>query len=247
MSLRRSGSSPIRKNTNNTQLAKVIVAAATLLFIYQMMLVAALANPAHLSPNVSGPASTDVPTTAYLLSGSADGTESILVDDDLDAYRNGPQIYTDGTNPAGNRPPISVTANVGDTLRFVVRDTHGDCAFLSPIYLTAPNGNGLVADPGFNLGCGRPPEGVVHDVTFVIPNIPPSCSAGALDVSFNGTGKVTTSIRGISDAAYSVAIQADGKIVTAGYSSSPKEFALVRYNQDGSLDTTFNSTGTVTT
>src|ERR1043166_1271965 len=93
MSLRRSGSSPIRKNTNNTQLAKVIVAAATLLFIYQMMLVAALANPAHLSPNVSGPASTDVPTTAYLLSGSADGTESILVDDDLDVYLNGTQIY----------------------------------------------------------------------------------------------------------------------------------------------------------
>lgn len=47
----------------------------------------------------------------------------------------------------------------------------------------------------------------------------------------------------------SVAAQRDGKIVVAGYADvgGVDQFALVRYNSDGSLDTTFNSNGKVTT
>ena len=47
----------------------------------------------------------------------------------------------------------------------------------------------------------------------------------------------------------SVAVQRDGKTVVAGdaYVSGVDRFALVRYNSDGSLDTTFNSNGKVTT
>jgi uncharacterized delta-60 repeat protein len=47
----------------------------------------------------------------------------------------------------------------------------------------------------------------------------------------------------------SVAIQSDGKIVVAGYSNNGSnfDFALVRYNTDGSLDTSFDSDGKVTT
>ncbi len=72
---------------------------------------------------------------------------------------------------------------------------------------------------------------------------------GSLDTTFNATGKVTTAIGAGNDVAYAVAIQSDGKIVGAGYSynGSDNDFALVRYNTDGSLDTTFNSTGEVTT
>src|SRR3990167_2042134 len=72
---------------------------------------------------------------------------------------------------------------------------------------------------------------------------------GTLDTTFNSTGIVTTAIGSSTDAANSVAIQSDGKIVVAGYSNngSDYDFALVRYNTDGSLDTTFNSTGIVTT
>ena len=44
---------------------------------------------------------------------------------------------------------------------------------------------------------------------------------------------------------YSVAIQSNGKIVAAGYGDT--DFALVRYNTDGTLDTTFGSDGKVTT
>ena len=71
---------------------------------------------------------------------------------------------------------------------------------------------------------------------------------GSLDTSFNGTGKVTTPIGSDKAYAYSVAVQADGKIVVAGNSySSNSDLTLVRYNANGSLDTSFGGTGKVTT
>src|SRR5207247_429997 len=72
---------------------------------------------------------------------------------------------------------------------------------------------------------------------------------GSLDTSFNGTGKVTTAIGTDNDDANALAQQPDGKIVAAGYSynGSNNDFALVRYNPNGSLDTSFNGSGKVTT
>jgi uncharacterized delta-60 repeat protein len=70
---------------------------------------------------------------------------------------------------------------------------------------------------------------------------------GTLDSTFNSTGTVVTDFSGSGsvDLANAVAIDSNGKIVVAGYSSS--DFALARYNPDGTLDSTFNSTGTVVT
>src|SRR5208283_4534251 len=71
---------------------------------------------------------------------------------------------------------------------------------------------------------------------------------GGLDTTFNSTGIVTTAIGTGGARANAIAVQSDGKIVAAGYSVNGRSFfALVRYNTDGSLDTTFNSTGIVTT
>lgn len=72
---------------------------------------------------------------------------------------------------------------------------------------------------------------------------------GSLDLTFSGDGLLTTSIGGYDEEAYSVLIQPDGKIVVAGLSSTGAnyEFALVRYNVDGSLDLSFDSDGIVTT
>ncbi len=75
-------------------------------------------------------------------------------------------------------------------------------------------------------------------------------SNGSLDTSFNGTGKLVTDIRvGTSDFGESVTVQPDGKIVVAGYSYSggANDFAVVRYNANGSLDTSFNGTGKLVT
>ncbi len=72
---------------------------------------------------------------------------------------------------------------------------------------------------------------------------------GSLDTSFGVGGKVTTAIGSASDSAQSVAIQADGKIVVAGYSynGSNNDIAVVRYNANGSLDTSFDGDGKVVT
>jgi len=71
---------------------------------------------------------------------------------------------------------------------------------------------------------------------------------GSLDTSFDTDGLVTTDI-GSNDSGSSVAIQSDGKIIVAGQSNSPGnfDFAVVRYNSDGSLDTSFDTDGIVTT
>ncbi len=71
---------------------------------------------------------------------------------------------------------------------------------------------------------------------------------GSLDPSFDGDGKLATGVGGIS-LAYALAIQPDGKIVAGGITSNGTnfDFALVRYNTNGSLDTSFNGSGIVTT
>jgi uncharacterized delta-60 repeat protein len=60
---------------------------------------------------------------------------------------------------------------------------------------------------------------------------------GSPDLSFDGDGKVTTDLGGY-DHGPSVTVQADGKILLGGFSNW--DFALVRYNPDGSLDNSFN-------
>lgn len=74
-------------------------------------------------------------------------------------------------------------------------------------------------------------------------------SDGSLDTSFSEDGKLITSISSGSSAARSVTLQADGKILLGGhsYDGSTLDFALVRYNSDGSLDTTFSTDGKLTT
>ncbi len=76
--------------------------------------------------------------------------------------------------------------------------------------------------------------------------------AGDLDPTFDGDGKVTTDVTvGMFDKSYAVAVQTDGKIVAVGESYNLNKqtgnVLVVRYNGDGTLDTTFNKTGFVVT
>jgi uncharacterized delta-60 repeat protein len=75
---------------------------------------------------------------------------------------------------------------------------------------------------------------------------------GSLDTSFGGVGVVFTDFLGSFDQAADIAFQPDGKIIAGGIAlnddSSPTfDFALARYNIDGSLDSTFGSDGKITT
>ena len=76
-----------------------------------------------------------------------------------------------------------------------------------------------------------------------------------LDVSFGDGGRVVTSTTSgsapyVYGAPAAVKVQADGKIVAGGYGfngTNYTDFLLVRYNPDGSIDTSFGGTGKVYT
>ncbi|MCX7811048.1 MAG: delta-60 repeat domain-containing protein [Leptospiraceae bacterium] len=71
---------------------------------------------------------------------------------------------------------------------------------------------------------------------------------GILDDSFgNGSGYVTLNINNDNDQGQSLAIQPDGKILLGGQCSngSNNDFCIARFNSDGTLDTTFGTSGKV--
>lgn len=69
-------------------------------------------------------------------------------------------------------------------------------------------------------------------------------SDGSLDTTFDGDGKVVTEVCGVcNDDLASLALQPDGKIIAVGGSFTfayPADPVIVRYNVDGSIDTSFN-------
>ena len=99
-----------------------------------------------------------------------------------------------------------------------------------------PDGKILVAG-GANLGATQ------FDFALVRYN-----ANGSLDSTFGPGGKVTTDFNGGLDAASAIALQADGMIVAAGFATAgDPHMALVRYNPNGTLDTTFGTGGKVIT
>jgi uncharacterized delta-60 repeat protein len=78
-------------------------------------------------------------------------------------------------------------------------------------------------------------------------------SDGTLDSTFGSGGKVITVMGKYSDAANAMALQGDGKILVVGSTetvtgfTSTHDIAVVRYNSNGSLDSTFGSGGKVST
>jgi uncharacterized delta-60 repeat protein len=102
-----------------------------------------------------------------------------------------------------------------------------------------PNGKILVA--GYS---DTTPSDFIYNFALVRYN-----TDGSLDSTFSGDGKLTTAIGSFSDFTGSLTLQSDDKILVAGvsYNGSDRDFALVRYNTDGSLDSTFSGDGKLTT
>jgi uncharacterized delta-60 repeat protein len=95
------------------------------------------------------------------------------------------------------------------------------------------------------------PDNSITGTGFMVVRYNPD---GKPDSSFgvNGVVQTTSGCTNDVDLAQAVAIQPDGKIVVAGVSclsqsSWAGKFAMVRFNPDGSMDPSFNSTGMVTT
>jgi uncharacterized delta-60 repeat protein len=68
---------------------------------------------------------------------------------------------------------------------------------------------------------------------------------GTIDPTFGDEGKLETHLGQGANAAKGVAIQADGKIVVAGWSTGGGDIVVARHEVNGSLDPTFGDGGTV--
>jgi uncharacterized delta-60 repeat protein len=68
---------------------------------------------------------------------------------------------------------------------------------------------------------------------------------GTIDNSFDADGVVATAMETDMYTPTDIVLQSDGKIVIAGshYNGTNRDFALVRYNADGSLDNSFDNDG----
>jgi uncharacterized delta-60 repeat protein len=101
------------------------------------------------------------------------------------------------------------------------------------------------------LGCCRTGVVVALSVTALVgaTAAPARAAAGSLDATFSGDGIVKTDFGSDNEFAFAVAVQADGKIVSAGFTQtdSGHDFALARYKTGGKLDTSFGGDGKVTT
>jgi uncharacterized delta-60 repeat protein len=143
---------------------------------------------------------------------------------------------------------------VSDPLGAVVR--YLENGFPDPAF--APNGR--IALPGDNVGRGLAVQSdgkilLAGSVNVGTPLVPLNRFAvmrllanGRIDDSFGTQGRVQTQFTDRGDDAFGVAVQADGKIIAAGRSSSQlnSNFAMARYEIDGTLDTSFDQDGKLT-
>lgn len=105
--------------------------------------------------------------------------------------------------------------------------------------------------------------------TSALASAPNPCAAGSVPAASSITGPLTSSAPGALDssfnlsgfnysgefsqfangsaAGYGLTRQGDGKLIVAGCADSGISFALARYNTDGTLDTSFDVDGKVTT
>lgn len=91
-----------------------------------------------------------------------------------------------------------------------------------------------------------PPSYLPPDADFLIARFN---TDGTADKTFGGTGLITVDFFGGSDHAAAVTQQPDGKLLVAGSAINATGMtagAAARLNTDGSLDTSFNSTGKLT-
>ncbi|MBP8651596.1 MAG: InlB B-repeat-containing protein, partial [Deltaproteobacteria bacterium] len=158
----------------------------------------------------------------------------------------------EGTTYTQGQPFVMGTANVTLYARWFPYSTGiPDIDFGEGGIVTTPLGEdtqdearalAIQAD-GKIVVAGRSSSGADYDFAVVRYD-----DDGSLDTTFGAGGIVITPV-GINDVFYALAIQADGKIVAAGCSrdGADDDFAVVRYNDDGSLDTTFGAGGIVIT
>ena len=116
----------------------------------------------------------------------------------------------------------------------------GDSKLIDHIRRTNSGFNATAVQPDGKIVCaGYAWNGVNNDFMVVRYH-----STGTPDNSFSGDSKLLTRF-GVDASATGVAVQTDGKIIAVGAAGG--DFAVVRYNTDGSPDNSFGNNGKVIT
>ncbi len=130
----------------------------------------------------------------------------------------------------------SVDTGFGEYAGLEITDFSGGTTNDDGIYSMLVQPDGKIAVSGYSR------QGSLRDFALARYN-----ANGTLDNSFDTDGKLVTSFSSNDDEARALLLQPDGKLVAAGYGfSSTFDFALARYNVDGSLDNSFDSDGKTT-
>ncbi len=81
-----------------------------------------------------------------------------------------------------------------------------------------------------------------NDIIIVMQN-----ADGSMDTSFDTDGILSLDVNGNADIAYSAIGIDNGQILVVGYATnmSDKDFIILKYNADGTLDSSFGNNGTV--
>jgi uncharacterized delta-60 repeat protein len=183
-------------------------------------------------------------------------TAAVAAAGDLDAaFGNGGKVTTDffGLNDRGSAIAVQPDGKI------VVAGTTNTFAPASAFLVTRYNADGSL-DQGFGTagkatavdGGNASALAVQADGKIVVAGsahgdfaLARFTTTGALDAGFGAGGQVRTDFFGRNDSAAAVAIDGNGRIVVAGIAFAPDlpDFALARYNSDGSLDATFGTAG----
>jgi uncharacterized delta-60 repeat protein len=112
------------------------------------------------------------------------------------------------------------------------------------------DGDGILASPIQAVAVAAQADGRIliggSGVDFVVARL---LDSGALDTSFGGDGIATASVTAGSEGVTALAVMPNGKVVAAGNTSDPFDpnFALARFNANGSIDASFSGDGVLTT
>jgi uncharacterized delta-60 repeat protein len=161
---------------------------------------------------------------------------------------------------------IEHMSRAGRRLSVIVASTAVHVMLVASIAHAAPGDLDLTFGTGGTVLSENPEPGYDYDLALALIRQPDGklvaagrsrsnfalarfTSNGVLDTTFGSGGWVTTDFAGGSDEIRALGIQPDGKLVAAGYAGvgNFNDFALARYNANGTLDPTFGTGGKVTT
>ena len=172
---------------------------------------------------------------------------------------NGAVLQPDGKIiVVGSASYDSLNRDIGFALARFNPDGSNDLGFgtggkqITDFFGAGAQANGVVLQPdGKFVVAGTASDSATRPVATDIA-VARYNSDGSLDSGFGTGGETAIPFSGsATEQGNALAISSDGKIIVAGAAfktlATPPDFALVRYNSDGTLDTGFGNGGTITT